>query len=148
MLAEKDCPAHFGCARSFGAQHVPDGGRRHRPADRLRQAQERRQSAADDEVSYGVGTIYSGKVGIYNPKVITQRRQLQGRVRSQNGNSSASSTSSTIHAGLRGARRGGKVNDIEPGKKLLLECKKAGMRIYPTNEAFAQGLKSEELASA
>ena len=40
---------------------------------------------------------------------------------------------------------GGKVNDIEPGKKLLLECKNAGMRIYPTNEAFAQGLKSEEL---
>src|SRR5205807_563339 len=38
-----------------------------------------------------------------------------------------------------------KVNDIEPGKKLLLECKNAGMRIYPTNEAFAQGLKSEEL---
>src|SRR5258707_15514405 len=40
---------------------------------------------------------------------------------------------------------GGKVNDIEPGKKLLLECKNAGMRIYPTNEAFAQGLKSAEL---
>ena len=39
---------------------------------------------------------------------------------------------------------GGKVNDIEPGKKLLLECKKAGVRIYPTNEAFAQGLKTEE----
>lgn len=39
---------------------------------------------------------------------------------------------------------GGKVDDLEPGKKLLLECKKAGMRIYPTNEAFAQGLKSEE----
>ena len=39
---------------------------------------------------------------------------------------------------------GGKVNDLEPGKKLLLECKKAGMRIYPTNEAFAQGLKTEE----
>ena len=39
---------------------------------------------------------------------------------------------------------GGKVNDLEPGKKLLLECKKAGVRIYPTNEAFAQGLKTEE----
>jgi putative spermidine/putrescine transport system substrate-binding protein len=39
---------------------------------------------------------------------------------------------------------GGKVDDIEPGKKLLLECRKAGMRIYPTNEAFAEGLKAEE----
>jgi putative spermidine/putrescine transport system substrate-binding protein len=42
---------------------------------------------------------------------------------------------------------GGKVGDIEPGKKLLLECKKAGMRIYPTNEAFAQGLKAEEIGT-
>ena len=40
---------------------------------------------------------------------------------------------------------GGKVNDLEPGKKLLLECKKAGARIYPTNEAFAQALKTEEI---
>ena len=39
---------------------------------------------------------------------------------------------------------GGKINNLEPGKKLLLECKKAGMRIYPTNEAFAQGLKQDE----
>ena len=37
--------------------------------------------------------------------------------------------------------------DIEPGKKLLLECKKAGARIYPTNEAFAQGLKTEEFGT-
>ena len=37
------------------------------------------------------------------------------------------------------------MNDLEPGKKLLLECKKAGARIYPTNEAFAQGLKNEEI---
>src|SRR5262249_57501520 len=42
---------------------------------------------------------------------------------------------------------GGKVNDLEPGKKLLLECKKAGARIYPTNEAFAQGLKTEEVGT-
>ena len=42
---------------------------------------------------------------------------------------------------------GGKVNDLEPGKKLLLECKKAGARIYPTNEAFAQGLKTEEFGT-
>ena len=40
---------------------------------------------------------------------------------------------------------GGKVIDFEPGKALLLECKKAGVRIYPTNEAFAQALKNEEI---
>jgi putative spermidine/putrescine transport system substrate-binding protein len=41
---------------------------------------------------------------------------------------------------------GGKVSDFEPGKPLLLEAKKAGARIYPTNEAFAQALKNEEIA--
>ena len=40
---------------------------------------------------------------------------------------------------------GGKVNDFEPGKALLMEAKKAGVRIYPTNEAFAQALKTEEI---
>ena len=37
------------------------------------------------------------------------------------------------------------MKDLEPGKELLLEMRKAGARIYPTNEAFAQGLKTEEI---
>lgn len=41
---------------------------------------------------------------------------------------------------------GGKVNDLDAGKELLLELRKAGVRIYPTNEAFAQALKSEEIS--
>src|SRR4029079_16703443 len=40
---------------------------------------------------------------------------------------------------------GGKVNDVETGKALLLEAKKGGARVYPTNEAFAQALKTEEI---
>ena len=43
---------------------------------------------------------------------------------------------------------GGKVNNFEPGKERLLDCKKAGARIYPTNEAFAQALKTEEIGTA
>lgn len=39
---------------------------------------------------------------------------------------------------------GGTVNNLDPGKELLIELRKAGARIYPTNEAFAQALKSEE----
>ncbi len=42
---------------------------------------------------------------------------------------------------------GGTISNLETGKKLLLECKKAGMRMYPTNEAFAQGLKAEEFST-
>ncbi len=42
---------------------------------------------------------------------------------------------------------GGSVTDLEPGKKLLLEVRKAGARVYPSNESFAQALKTEEIAS-
>jgi putative spermidine/putrescine transport system substrate-binding protein len=40
---------------------------------------------------------------------------------------------------------GGTVSDLEPGKRVLLAAKKAGARIYPTNEAFAQAMKTEEV---
>jgi putative spermidine/putrescine transport system substrate-binding protein len=98
---------------------------------------------------YGVGHIYSGKVGVYNPKMITTAPVSYKDVFDpKNGNKLGiidiqyqyTLVCATLAAG-------GKVNDLEPGKKLLLECKNAGMRIYPTNEAFAQGLKSEEIGT-
>ncbi len=96
---------------------------------------------------YGVGHIYSGKVGVYNPKLITTAPTSYKDVFDpKHGNKlgiiDIQYQYTLVCAALAA---GGKVNDIEPGKKLLLECKNAGMRIYPTNEAFAQGLKSEEL---
>jgi hypothetical protein len=39
---------------------------------------------------------------------------------------------------------GGTGHDLEPSKKVLLELHKANVRIYPTSEAFAEGLKSKE----
>jgi putative spermidine/putrescine transport system substrate-binding protein len=38
------------------------------------------------------------------------------------------------------------VSDFEPGKERLIACRKAGARIYPSNEAFAQALKTGEIA--
>jgi putative spermidine/putrescine transport system substrate-binding protein len=95
---------------------------------------------------YGVGQIYSGKVGVYNPKMITTAPVSYKDVFDPaHGNKlgiiDIQYQYTLVCASLAA---GGKVGDIEPGKKLLLECKKAGMRIYPTNEAFAQGLKAEE----
>jgi putative spermidine/putrescine transport system substrate-binding protein len=96
---------------------------------------------------YGVGHIYSGKVAVYNPKLIpTAPVSYKDVFDPKHGNKLGiidiqyqyTMVCATLAAG-------GKVNDLEPGKKLLMECKKAGLRIYPTNEAFAQGLKSEEL---
>ena len=96
---------------------------------------------------YGVGHIYSGKVGVYNPKLITTaptsyKDVFDPKHGDKLGIIDIQYQYTLVCAALAA---GGKVNDIEPGKKLLLECKNAGMRIYPTNEAFAQGLKSEEL---
>jgi putative spermidine/putrescine transport system substrate-binding protein len=40
---------------------------------------------------------------------------------------------------------GGTMSNYEPGKAKLLELKKAGVKIYPTNEAMASALKTEEV---
>ena len=98
---------------------------------------------------YGIGQIYSGKVGVCNPKLIpTQPTSYKDVFNPAHGNKlgiiDIQYQYTLVCASLAA---GGKVGDIEPGKKLLLECKKAGMRIYPTNEAFAQGLKSEEIGT-
>jgi putative spermidine/putrescine transport system substrate-binding protein len=95
---------------------------------------------------YGVGHIYSGKVGVYAPKLMAAPpKSYKDIFDPKHGNKlgiiDIQYQYTLVCAALAA---GGKVNDLEPGKKLLLECKKAGARIYPTNEAFAQGLKTEE----
>jgi putative spermidine/putrescine transport system substrate-binding protein len=95
---------------------------------------------------YGVGHIYSGKVGVFNPKMFpTAPKSYKDVFDPKLGNKLGIidiQYQYTIVCATLAA--GGKLNDMEPGKKLLLECKKAGMRMYPTNEAFAQGLKQDE----
>jgi putative spermidine/putrescine transport system substrate-binding protein len=98
---------------------------------------------------YGVGHIYSGKVGVYNPKLIDAvPRSYQDIFDPKRGDKlgiiDIQYQYTLVCAALAA---GGKVDELEAGKKLLLECKKAGARIYPTNEAFAQGLKTEEFAT-
>src|SRR5579863_4382277 len=94
----------------------------------------------------GVGHIYSGKVAVYNPKVVqTTPKSYKDVFDPTHGNKLGIidiQYQYTIVAAALAA--GGSVSNLEPGKKLLLEVRKAGARIYPTNEAFAQGLKAEE----
>jgi putative spermidine/putrescine transport system substrate-binding protein len=95
---------------------------------------------------HGVGHIYSGKVGVYNPKMspaapVSYKDVFDPKHGNKLGIIDIQYQYTMVCAALAA---GGTVKDLEPGKKLLLECKNAGMRIYPTNEAFAQGLKSEE----
>src|SRR5689334_7910884 len=98
---------------------------------------------------YGIGHIYSGKVGVYNPKMFpTPPKSYKEVFDPKHGNKLAIIDIQYQYTMVCAAlAAGGKVNDLESGKKLLLECKKAGARIYPTNEAFAQGLKTEEFGT-
>lgn len=96
---------------------------------------------------YGVGHIYSGKVVVYNPKLIPEApKSFKDSFDPKHGNKMGIidiqyqwvMAAATMAAG-------GKLSDFEPGKALLMEAKKGGARIYPTNEAFAQALKTEEI---
>jgi len=96
---------------------------------------------------YGVGHIYSGKVVVYNPKVIPDApKSFKDAFDPKHGNKMGIIDIQYQYV-MTGASlaAGGKVSDLEPGKAILMEAKKGGVRIYPTNEAFAQALKNEEI---
>src|SRR5262245_58757344 len=91
--------------------------------------------------------IYSGKVVLYNPKLIKDvptgidalwDPKNQGKV----GIVDIQHVYTTMAAALVA---GGKTGDFEKAKKALLELKKLKPRIYPSNEALAQALQTEEV---
>jgi putative spermidine/putrescine transport system substrate-binding protein len=96
---------------------------------------------------YGVGHIYSGKVAVYNPKLLPDApKGFKDAFDPKHGNKIGIIDIQYQYVMVAASlAAGGKVGDIEPGKAILMEAKKAGARIYPTNEAFAQALKTEEI---
>jgi putative spermidine/putrescine transport system substrate-binding protein len=97
---------------------------------------------------WGVGHIYSGKVAVYNPKLIPEApKSFKDAFDPKHGNKIGiiDIQYQWVMAAAAMAAKGGKVTDYEAGKELLLAAKKAGARLYPTNEAFAQALKTEEI---
>ena len=91
--------------------------------------------------------IYSGKVVLYNPKLIKDvpkgmdalwDPKNQGKV----GIVDIQHVYTTMAAALVG---GGKTGDFDKAKKALLDLKKLKPRIYPSNEAIAQALQTEEV---
>lgn len=91
--------------------------------------------------------IYSGKVVLYNPKMIAKvptgiadlwDPANQGKV----GVVDIQHNYVTMAAALVG---GGKTGDFDKAKKALSDLKKLKPRIYPTNEALAAALKTEEI---
>src|SRR3954468_9049600 len=97
---------------------------------------------------YGVGHIYSGKVVVYNPKLISDEpKSFKDAFDPKHGNKMGiiDIQYQWVMAAAAMAAKGGAVTDYDGGKPLLMEAKKGGVRIYPTNEAFAQALKNEEI---
>ena len=91
--------------------------------------------------------IFSGKVVLYNPKMIPNAPKgidalwdpkNQGKV----GIVDIQHVYTTMAAALVA---GGKTGDFEKAKKALLDLRKLKPRIYPSNEALAQGLQTEEV---
>ena len=97
--------------------------------------------------AYGIGHIYSGKVVLYNPDMMAAPTGFADTLDPKHGNKlgiiDIQRQYNMVAAALAS---GGSLSNFEPGKERLIACRKAGARIYPSNEAFAQALKTEEIA--
>src|SRR3954464_6786254 len=85
----------------------------------------------------GGGHIYSGKVVVYNPKMITPApASFKDAFDPRHGNKMGVIDIQYQYVMVAASlAAGGKVSDVEPGKAVLMAAKKAGCRVYPTNEA-------------
>ncbi|MEQ1613640.1 MAG: extracellular solute-binding protein [Hyphomicrobiaceae bacterium] len=102
----------------------------------------------DMKYAYGIGHIYSGNVVVYNPKLITPaptsyKDGFDPKYGNKLGFIDIQYQFVMLAAALAAT---GSMKELEKGKELLMAAKKGGARLYPTNEAFAQGLKSDEVA--
>jgi len=96
---------------------------------------------------YAVPHIYSGLVLVYNPKLITTAPSslndlFDGKNAGKVGVIDIQYIYTVMAAAIAG---GGSLTDFEPAKGKLADLKKQGVKIYPTNEGMAQGLKTEEV---
>ncbi|MGW1420152.1 extracellular solute-binding protein [Bradyrhizobium manausense] len=91
--------------------------------------------------------IYSAQVILYNPtKIPVPPRSYadlwDARWRGRIGLSDILYGANTLAAALAG---GGSVSNFDPAEKKLLELRSLDVKIYPSNEALAAALKSEEV---
>jgi putative spermidine/putrescine transport system substrate-binding protein len=94
---------------------------------------------------YFVPHIYSGLVLVYNPKLVQAPTSFADLFDPKNSAKVGVIDIQYINTLLVAAlANGGSTTNFEPGKEKLLALKKAGVKIYPTNEAMAQALKTEE----
>jgi len=97
---------------------------------------------------YSLPHIYTGRVILYNPDVVTTAPTSYADLWNPAYAGKVGVIDIQYQTTIESAAliNGGSMNNYEPGKEKLLELKKMGVRIYPTNEAMAQALGSGECA--
>lgn len=96
---------------------------------------------------FGIGHIYSGKVILYNPRLVARPTSFADALDPRHGDKLGIIDVQYHHTMLAAAlASGGSMSDFEPGTARLLACRRAGARLYPTAEALAEGLRREEIA--
>ena len=95
---------------------------------------------------YAVPHIYSGRVILYNPKLIKTKPTSYADLWAPENQGKVGVIDIQYATTIESAAliNGGNMTNYEPGKEKLLELKKMGVKLYPTNEAMAQALKTEE----
>lgn len=97
--------------------------------------------------AYAIPHIYSAKVVLYNPDKVNPAPKSYAdlwdpKYRGRVGFSDLLYLNIIESAALVG---GGSMTDYEPGKAKLRELRSLGAKVYPSNEALAAALKSEEV---
>lgn len=100
----------------------------------------------DMKLEYGLAQIFSGLVALYNPDLRDAPASYADIFSPDMGDKLGIIDIQYRHnIGVASLIAGGSVTAVDEGKKLLMEVRAAGARIYPTNEAFAQGLQTQEI---
>ncbi|MFI4988591.1 MAG: PotD/PotF family extracellular solute-binding protein, partial [Alphaproteobacteria bacterium] len=97
---------------------------------------------------YSVPHIWTGRVILYNPKLITGKPASYADLWDPANAGKVGVIDIQYLTTIESAAMisGGSLSNYEPGKAKLLELKKMGVKIYPTNEAMAQALQTGECA--
>jgi putative spermidine/putrescine transport system substrate-binding protein len=97
--------------------------------------------------SYSAPHIYSGKVIVYNTDKIKAAPQSYNDLWDPKYKGKVGLVDLLYFQFIESAAliNGGNVKNYEPGKAKLLELKQLDVKVYPSNEALAAALKSEEI---
>ncbi len=99
------------------------------------------------KTKYSVPHIYTGRVILYNPSKITEAPTSYADLWNPKYAGKVGVIDIQYQTTIESAAmiNGGSLKNYEPGKAKLLELKKTGVKIVPTNEAMAAALKTEEI---